>query len=235
MLFGELFPKNLAIERPGPMALCWRLQPPRTPCCGRLGIEPVHDVEHSATGRDLEHIVADSGESGDLPADDAVSGRPAPRGVSARNRTPPRPLRVCPPGRGPSMPWAVPTTAARPRRLPLKVTVTDFRFRDGTSPRRSLVAASGGRAGPSSYPGEVPRLSRGLRFQGVSLSVGPYRQFSQDRWSRAGSPSSAASSPAHRCAGSSRPRSCSPPSWSRSRRTRDFTSPRCSPSSRPFS
>jgi len=32
-----------------------------------LRIEPVHDVEHSASARDLEHIVAESRESGDLP------------------------------------------------------------------------------------------------------------------------------------------------------------------------
>ena len=32
-----------------------------------LRIEPVHDVEHSATPRDLEHIVAESRETGDLP------------------------------------------------------------------------------------------------------------------------------------------------------------------------
>ena len=34
-----------------------------------LKIEPVHDVEHAATARDLEHIVEDSRESGDLPAE----------------------------------------------------------------------------------------------------------------------------------------------------------------------
>ncbi len=32
-----------------------------------LRIEPVHDVEHSATPRDLEHIVAESRDAGDLP------------------------------------------------------------------------------------------------------------------------------------------------------------------------
>ena len=31
-----------------------------------VGIEPVHDKEHSATARDLEHIVAESGETGEL-------------------------------------------------------------------------------------------------------------------------------------------------------------------------
>lgn len=31
-----------------------------------LRIEPVHDVEHSATARDLAHILQESRESGDL-------------------------------------------------------------------------------------------------------------------------------------------------------------------------
>jgi len=83
MLFGELFPKNLAIARPEPTAL--RLAGSTTAYLTVFGwliavfdkasnallrtlrIEPVHDVEHSATVRDLEHIVADSRESGDLP------------------------------------------------------------------------------------------------------------------------------------------------------------------------
>lgn len=83
MLFGELFPKNLAIARPEPTAL--RLAASTRVYLGALGwlitvfdkasnallrllrIEPVHDVEHSATARDLEHIVADSRQSGDLP------------------------------------------------------------------------------------------------------------------------------------------------------------------------
>jgi CBS domain containing-hemolysin-like protein len=34
-----------------------------------LRMEPVHDVEHSATARDLEHIVAVSRAAGDLPRD----------------------------------------------------------------------------------------------------------------------------------------------------------------------
>ncbi|MFC5098895.1 hemolysin family protein [Amycolatopsis plumensis] len=85
MVFGELFPKNLAIARPEPLArrLAWstRLY------LGALGwlitlfdkasnvllrwlkIEPVHDVEHAATARDLEHIVAESRETGHLPAE----------------------------------------------------------------------------------------------------------------------------------------------------------------------
>jgi CBS domain containing-hemolysin-like protein len=34
-----------------------------------LKIEPVHDVEHAATARDLEHIVEESRERGELPAE----------------------------------------------------------------------------------------------------------------------------------------------------------------------
>ncbi len=37
-----------------------------------FGMEPVHDVEHAASRRDLEHIVSDSRDSGDLPADLSV-------------------------------------------------------------------------------------------------------------------------------------------------------------------
>ena len=82
MLFGELFPKNLAIARPEPVAR--RLAASTTAYLTVLGwlirvfdqasnlllralrIEPVHDVEHAATARDLEHIVEESRESGDL-------------------------------------------------------------------------------------------------------------------------------------------------------------------------
>lgn len=82
MVLGELFPKNLAIARPEPVAL--RLGRSTTIYLGTfgwlvhvfdrasavllraLGIAPVHDVEHSASARDLEHIVAQSRESGDL-------------------------------------------------------------------------------------------------------------------------------------------------------------------------
>ncbi|WP_243837546.1 hemolysin family protein [Cumulibacter soli] len=83
MIFGELFPKNLAISRPEPVAL--RLATPTTAYLAAFGwlikvfegasnlllrllrIEPVHDVEHSATPRDLEHIVAESRDTGELP------------------------------------------------------------------------------------------------------------------------------------------------------------------------
>src|SRR5690606_3124188 len=88
MLFGELFPKNLAIARPEPIAvglatsttwylrlfgwLIWVFDGASNLLLRALRIEPVHDVEHSATARDLEHIVADSRESGDLPEELSV-------------------------------------------------------------------------------------------------------------------------------------------------------------------
>jgi CBS domain containing-hemolysin-like protein len=85
MLFGELFPKNLAIARPEPVAdrlarstlgylrvtgpLIWVFDQSSNLLLRAIRIEPVHDVEHSATARDLEHIVADSRDTGDLPAE----------------------------------------------------------------------------------------------------------------------------------------------------------------------
>lgn len=88
MLFGELFPKNLAIARPEPVAgwlsrstlvylkvtgpLIWVFDQSSNLLLRVLRIEPVHDVEHSATARDLEHIVAESRATGDLPAELSV-------------------------------------------------------------------------------------------------------------------------------------------------------------------
>ncbi|UYP20715.1 hemolysin family protein [Rhodococcus sp. Z13] len=85
MVFGELVPKNLAIARPEPVArrlalsTTWYLtlfgwlirlfDASSNLLLRALRIEPVHDVEHSATPRDLEHIVAASREAGELPAD----------------------------------------------------------------------------------------------------------------------------------------------------------------------
>jgi CBS domain containing-hemolysin-like protein len=85
MLFGELFPKNLAIARPEPVArwlasstvlylklfgwLIWVFDQASNLLLRALKIEPVHDVEHAATARDLEHIVEESRESGNLPAE----------------------------------------------------------------------------------------------------------------------------------------------------------------------
>lgn len=85
MVFGELFPKNLAIARPEPVALAlarstaWYLRifgwlvalfdKSSDLLLRALKIEPVHDVEHTATPRDLEHIVAQSRAAGGLPPD----------------------------------------------------------------------------------------------------------------------------------------------------------------------
>ena len=85
MVFGELFPKNLAIARPEPVArwlarsttiylavfgwLITIFDAASNALLRLLKIEPVHDVEHSATPRDLEHIVAESRQSGELPAE----------------------------------------------------------------------------------------------------------------------------------------------------------------------
>ncbi len=83
MLFGELFPKNLAIARPYPVAE--RLSRSTLLYMGAFGwlirvfdaasnallkvlrIEPVHDVEHSANLHDLRRIVTVSREAGELP------------------------------------------------------------------------------------------------------------------------------------------------------------------------
>ncbi|GAA1747868.1 hemolysin family protein [Aeromicrobium alkaliterrae] len=82
MIFGELVPKNLAISRPEPVArwlarstlaylavtgwLIWFFDQASNLLLKALRIEPVHDVESSATPRDLRHIVAESRAAGDL-------------------------------------------------------------------------------------------------------------------------------------------------------------------------
>lgn len=82
MVFGELFPKNLAISRPEPVARALALSTTvylklfgwlihvfdaaSNLLLKALRIEPVHDVEHSATPRDLEAIIDESRERGDL-------------------------------------------------------------------------------------------------------------------------------------------------------------------------
>ncbi|WP_139984416.1 hemolysin family protein [Nocardioides litoris] len=88
MVFGELFPKNLAIARPEQTAIAlarsttiylagmgWLIaffDKASNALLRLFGMEPVHDVEHSATRRDLAHIVTESRASGDLPADLSV-------------------------------------------------------------------------------------------------------------------------------------------------------------------
>lgn len=83
MIFGELYPKNLAISAPEPLAralaratqvylamfgwLIWVFDAAANALLRLLRIEPVHDVDASASAEDLKRAVADSRESGDLP------------------------------------------------------------------------------------------------------------------------------------------------------------------------
>ncbi len=85
MVFGELFPKNLAIARPEPVARALALSTDvylrlfgwlirifdaaSNLLLKMLRIEPVHDVEHSATPRDLEAIIDESRDSGEIDSD----------------------------------------------------------------------------------------------------------------------------------------------------------------------
>ncbi|WP_214401928.1 hemolysin family protein [Pseudonocardia lacus] len=84
MVMGELFPKNLAIARPDEVAralalstliylkvLGWLIRvfdAASNLLLRAVRIEPVHDVEHAATPRDLEAIIDESREQGELPA-----------------------------------------------------------------------------------------------------------------------------------------------------------------------
>ncbi|WP_199280420.1 hemolysin family protein [Salinibacterium sp. CAN_S4] len=85
MIFGELYPKNLAIASPEPLArrlarsttiyltvFGWLIavfDVAANALLRLLRIEPVHDVDSSATAEDLERIVSDSRDSGDLSAE----------------------------------------------------------------------------------------------------------------------------------------------------------------------
>src|SRR5690606_19142146 len=85
MVFGELFPKNLAIARPEPVARWLALSTgiylrlfgwiirlfdqASVVLLKAVGIRPVEDVQHAATPADLERIVEESRDSGDLPAE----------------------------------------------------------------------------------------------------------------------------------------------------------------------
>ena len=85
MIFGELYPKNLAIANPEPLArglarsttiylaaFGWLIavfDVAANSLLRLLRIEPVHDVDSSATALDLERIVSDSRDSGDLPVE----------------------------------------------------------------------------------------------------------------------------------------------------------------------
>ncbi|WP_295845376.1 hemolysin family protein [uncultured Microbacterium sp.] len=85
MIFGELYPKNLAIASPEPLARALAV-PTRiylllfgwlitvfdvaaNALLRLLRIEPLADVDESATARDLEAIIEESRVSGDLPDD----------------------------------------------------------------------------------------------------------------------------------------------------------------------
>ncbi|NPD14929.1 HlyC/CorC family transporter [Xinfangfangia sp. D13-10-4-6] len=85
MIFGELYPKNLAIADPEPMAkrlaastqaylkifgwLITFFDKSANLFLRLLRIEPVHDLDVSASAEDLPHIIAESRESGDLPVE----------------------------------------------------------------------------------------------------------------------------------------------------------------------
>ena len=85
MIFGELFPKNLAIASPEPLSrglarstlvymsvFGWLISffdKSANVLLRALRIEPVHDLDVSASAQDLPHIIADSRDSGDLPVE----------------------------------------------------------------------------------------------------------------------------------------------------------------------
>ncbi|MHA3703356.1 hemolysin family protein [Jatrophihabitans sp. YIM 134969] len=111
MVFGELFPKNLAISRPEPVArrlsrstlvylavagwLVKVFDASSNALLRLLRIEPVHDVEHAASARDLRRIVTDAGSAGGLTEDLSVlldrtldtSTRPVRHAMVPRRRT----------------------------------------------------------------------------------------------------------------------------------------------------
>lgn len=83
MIVGELYPKNLAIANPEPLSLGlarstlfymsafgWLISffdKSANLFLKLLHIEPIHDLDVSASATDLPHIIADSRDSGDLP------------------------------------------------------------------------------------------------------------------------------------------------------------------------
>jgi CBS domain containing-hemolysin-like protein len=85
MIFGELYPKNLAIADPEPLArrlsrstliylkvFGWLIaffDMSANLFLRALRIEPVHDLDISASADDLPRIIADSRDSGDLPVE----------------------------------------------------------------------------------------------------------------------------------------------------------------------
>jgi len=85
MIFGELYPKNLAIANAEPLArglarstqiyltvfgwLIGFFDKSANLFLRMLRIEPVHDLDVSVTADDLPHIISDSRDSGDLPVE----------------------------------------------------------------------------------------------------------------------------------------------------------------------
>ncbi|MDH1265282.1 hemolysin family protein [Pseudomonas sp. GD03944] len=85
MIFGELYPKNLAIANAEPMArglarstliyltvfgwLIGLFDKSANLFLRMLRIEPVHDLDVSVSADDLPHIISDSRDSGDLPVE----------------------------------------------------------------------------------------------------------------------------------------------------------------------
>ena len=85
MIFGELYPKNLAIADPEPLArtlarstliyltvfgwLIGLFDKAANLLLRALRIEPVHDLDVTASADDLHHIIQDSRDSGDLPVE----------------------------------------------------------------------------------------------------------------------------------------------------------------------
>ncbi|ANS78576.1 Magnesium and cobalt efflux protein CorC [Serinicoccus hydrothermalis] len=88
MIFGELYPKNLAIANSGPLARTlarstliylavfgWLIKVfdwSANALLRLVRIEPIHDLDTTATAEELERIVAESRDSGDLPAELSV-------------------------------------------------------------------------------------------------------------------------------------------------------------------
>ncbi|MFO7691124.1 MAG: hemolysin family protein [Cryobacterium sp.] len=88
MIFGELFPKNLAIADPEPLARAlarsttvylaafgWLItvfDRSANLLLRSLKIEPVHDVDSTANAQDLERIISDSRQSGDLTGEMSI-------------------------------------------------------------------------------------------------------------------------------------------------------------------
>lgn len=85
MIFGEIYPKNLAIADPEPLArklarstliyltvfgwLIGFFDKAANLLLRALRIEPVHDLDVTASADDLPHIIEDSRDSGDLPVE----------------------------------------------------------------------------------------------------------------------------------------------------------------------